>query len=261
MGNAHERRKERRLLERLQALMNAEAQQKIVQTTPPTPAQKTPWYESTLLWGAIGAACGIVLAVLAALVRDSRWLLFVACPFIWLSLWAGSKSVNPKIAKVMLLVLVCLLFAWGLWWLYMALETPFFTAKQKQDFTTILKSGLAPPDATLIACPEANEDACVYAAGFIPLFQRAGWKVEGPTVERVKLGKPTLDIVIVIRGPPLAHPQNPDEGVWTQLPIFQQQLITAFEFVGLHPLSGNDPSLPKGKIRVYFGSSPYINAR
>jgi hypothetical protein len=40
-----------------------------------------PWYQSTLLWGCIGAFLAIVLTVVAAMMKDIRWLLFVAWPF------------------------------------------------------------------------------------------------------------------------------------------------------------------------------------
>jgi hypothetical protein len=130
------------------------------------------------------------------------------------------------------------------------------TAKQRADFTTILKTSAAPPEYIKIACPDADEDACIYAATFIPLFQRGRWKVDGPILERVKLGRPSSSVVIVHHGPLLANPQNPDEGVWTKFTVWDQVLTTAFEFIGIHPEMTNDPTLPETMIRVYFGSAP-----
>jgi hypothetical protein len=218
------------------------------------PPAKTPLYESTLLWGTGGVAVGIVISVLAAsLANDLRWLLFAACPFFWAGFWAVLKAVSPEKVKNTLLVLLCALFTFGVWWLYSRLEPFSLTAQKKKDFTAILKTAIVQPHSTIIACPDADEDACAYANEFIPLFQRAGWIIEGPVVERVKLARTTRDTLIVIDGPALVHPQNPDEGVYTKLPVFEQPIKTALEFIGIHPLSVNDPTLGEDTVRIYFG--------
>src|ERR1035441_287140 len=58
-----------------------------------------PWYESTALWGALGAAVAIVLVVVAAMVKDLRWLLIVAWPFFCLAGWAALRGVKRSIIK------------------------------------------------------------------------------------------------------------------------------------------------------------------
>jgi len=228
------------------------------QLPPDSPSpNKPPWYEGTLFWGTVGIATGILITVLAAsFAKDFRWLLFVACPFFWVGFWVAFKSLPPEGAKKTLLSLLCALTTLGAYWLYMSLEPPTFTAQQKKDFTAILKTAVVAPESTLLACPKADEDACAYAAEFIPLFQRAGWKIEGPQVERVELGRPTRSVLIVIPGPNLVHPQNPDEGVWTKVPPFDQPVKTALEFIGIKPGSLNDPLLPENKVRIYFGAAP-----
>jgi hypothetical protein len=112
------------------------------------------------------------------------------------------------------------------------------------------------PAYTIVSCPDADEAACIYAATFIPVFQRAGWKVEGPFLERVKLALPDPAISIVDYGPRLVDPQNPDQGVWTKLTPWHQTLETDFKVVGITPASKNDPKLLVDRVRVYFGSVP-----
>jgi hypothetical protein len=155
-----------------------------------------------------------------------------------------------------------LLLGGGLWgldiWL---LEKPgVLTAKQGEEFTAILKTALVVPTFTKIACPDADENVCIYANSFIPRFQRAGWKIDEvdgrPTLERVKLGRPTAAVMIVQHGPRLVDPQDPDHGVWTKINPFNQVLKTAFNRIGIEPDKTNDPDLPETIIRVYFGSIP-----
>lgn len=58
------------------------------------PSELIPWYEGTLLWGAIGLFGAIVLVVVAAVLRDLRWLLILAWPFGCLAAWAGFKQIR-----------------------------------------------------------------------------------------------------------------------------------------------------------------------
>jgi hypothetical protein len=57
-------------------------------------------------------------------------------------------------------------------------------------------------------------------------------------------------------GPELVHPQNPDEGVWTELFPWHFPMILAFKEIGIPVKPLNDPQLPKTKTRLYFGSAP-----
>jgi hypothetical protein len=66
------------------------------------------------------------------------------------------------------------------------------TSEEQKAFTALLKDGNVIPESTQFACPETNEGACVYAAGFIPLFQRAGWQIEGPTIGGCKPKPPKI---------------------------------------------------------------------
>lgn len=81
-GNSHQRAQERarqeKVAEQLAPLV-AQVVQKNLSTQP-----KTPW-QSTLLWGALSLAVGIVITVIAAMMRDIRWLLYFSLPFLGFS--------------------------------------------------------------------------------------------------------------------------------------------------------------------------------
>jgi hypothetical protein len=159
-----------------------------------------------------------------------------------------------KVAAVVLIVVygVCL------WKFcdYLLTKAGPLTVRQKTEMTAILKTTLVRPDSIRIACPHTDENACIYAASFIPLFQKAGWNVEGPEVERDIVGRPTTAVVIVSFAPPPSNPQDPDAGSWTVVNPWQQVLETGLEFVGIHPVRQSDPLLPKSAVRLYFGSAP-----
>jgi hypothetical protein len=226
--------------------------QKVIEKHPP-------WYETNLFWGSFGAFMAVVLAAVATVLKDVRWLLWFAFPFGCLACWAFTRSIVLIWVRRVVLVISPLLLMSGLWLLYGALKQPteiHLTNEQQSEFTNILKTSVGVPTYTRIACPDADEAACIYAATFIPLFQRAGWKVEGPALERVRLGRPSTAVTIVHYGPPLVNPQNPDQGVWTQLTPWDQLLRTAFKMIGITPDSVNDPQLSADRIRIYFGSAP-----
>lgn len=153
-----------------------------------------------------------------------------------------------------------------LWWANGYLLEPMgeLSMKQGELLTALLKTAKAVPDYVELSCPEADEDACVYANSFVPRFQRAGWKVKEHNgmsiVERVRLGRPNKRVAIVHKGPPLVHPQNPDEGVWTQVGPWDQILTTALLVGAEIPTDRleelNDPGMDVAQIRVHFGAVP-----
>jgi len=165
------------------------------------------------------------------------------------------------VKRKLVTVSLCAAIVIGLWWLngYLLEKTGVITAKQGEQLTAVLKTAIA-PEFVKIACPDAEENVCIYANSFIPRFQRAGWKVaevDGkPTLERVRLGRPTAAVIIVHHGPPLVNPQDPDHGVWTKLSPLDQVLKTAFNLIGIEVEMTNDPELPETMIRVYFGAVP-----
>jgi hypothetical protein len=169
----------------------------------------------------------------------------------------SSRTLRQKIIAGVLV----LIYGAGLWRFnnYLITRAERLTQQQKNDFTAILKTILAVPDYVEIACPESDEPTCIYTATFIPLFQRAGWKVDGPQVQRVKLATPTASVVLVAFGPIKTGKelQNPDVGVWTHVNPWNQLLTTAFVFVvHAHIEQWNDPTMRLDRIRVYFGAIP-----
>jgi hypothetical protein len=125
-----------------------------------------------------------------------------------------------------------------------------------QHFIDDLKVVQQKPDFVLLSCPPVKVDACTFAEQFIPLFQRAGWKVDGPSVKRETPGRYGEMIILADYGPPLIHPQNPDEGVWTRVMPWKMTEEAAFKKLGIPVLSISDPALPETNTRVYFGSAP-----
>lgn len=51
------------------------------------------------------------------------------------------------------------------------------TEEQSARFIEVLKSQPPPREEVVIGCPAASEEACVFAAKFLDLFQEAGWAV------------------------------------------------------------------------------------
>ena len=88
------------------------------------------------------------------------------------------------------------------------------------------------------------------------MFQRAGWNVVGPTVGRETIGRYAEKIILADYGPPLLHPQNPDEGVWTKTMPWKWSEEAAVKRLGVSVLSISEPLLPEPNTRVYFGTAP-----
>jgi hypothetical protein len=59
-----------------------------------------PFHQSTFFWGCAGAFITIVVTVVAAMVKDLRWLLVFAWPFAGLAIWEFSRTwSSPLITK------------------------------------------------------------------------------------------------------------------------------------------------------------------
>jgi hypothetical protein len=129
-------------------------------TDPPTvqpadsPNDDLPWYESTTLWRALGAAVAIVLVVVAAMVKDLRSLLAVAWPFFCLAGWAALKGVKKWSIKWALVGATSCLLGLGLLWLHAILGPPIqdnvASAKPAQPTTTT-------PSPTNLPAPPLTE--------------------------------------------------------------------------------------------------------
>ncbi len=63
---------------------------------------REPWYRNNSLWGSIGTAAALVLAIAAFLARDLQWLLIVAWPFGCVAVWSLVRSVFATRGEVRL---------------------------------------------------------------------------------------------------------------------------------------------------------------
>jgi hypothetical protein len=84
--------------------------------------KELPWYESGLFWGCISLAAAIVLAVIAAMLRDFRWLLFIAWPLFEVSAWVACRRLKSKQIMASALVISGLIVGAVLLVLYVALS-------------------------------------------------------------------------------------------------------------------------------------------
>lgn len=107
-----------------------------------------------------------------------------------------------------------------------------------------------------IGCPPANEEVCVTAEQFLPLFQRAGWKVEGNSLQRISVLKPVAGVTIFQHGIGTADPSNPDQGLWAVRSQSLVQVTNAFTSLGMVPGTAADVAMPEGVLAIYFGPEP-----
>jgi hypothetical protein len=82
-GNSHQRTVEKTRSERIEKQV-LEVVSRILGGTS-VAEKEPPWYETGRFWGGFTTAISIVLAVVAAMLKDVRWLLFAALPFLVLS--------------------------------------------------------------------------------------------------------------------------------------------------------------------------------
>jgi hypothetical protein len=64
---------------------------------PPPP--QIPWYESNLLWAPVAIAIGIAIAVIAAMNKDVRWLLWLSDALFLFGAWAGLRAMSPALRR------------------------------------------------------------------------------------------------------------------------------------------------------------------
>ena len=86
--------------------------------------------QSTLFWGSACMFATIVLTVVAVMIHDARWLLFVAWPFACFAVWEFARLIFPR-RRIATAVTVALNFGAAalLGWLYVAIApTDIITA-------------------------------------------------------------------------------------------------------------------------------------
>jgi hypothetical protein len=97
---------------------------------------KPPFYQSTLLWGALSIAAAIVLTVVAAMTKDLRWLLIVAWPFFVLAFWELFRTIiSAVVLRRVLIIMASFLAALGLFALNSWLSPSLRTLNAPSDHT------------------------------------------------------------------------------------------------------------------------------
>jgi hypothetical protein len=122
------------------------------------PSVAAPWYESTLLWGAGGIFVAIILTVVAAMMKDLRWLLIVAWPFFGLAAFALFQKLISRtvwrrfatIGSVLIVALLLMLLNAALTPTQSAAETPTISVPEiileslfATDFSNLIKFTIA----------------------------------------------------------------------------------------------------------------------
>jgi hypothetical protein len=233
----------------------------------------TPWYQSSVFWGAGSLAVGIVVTVIAATAKDFRWLLFVAVLFFWWCIWEVIKRIRSKKRRRLAVSVsfTTVLVALGSLFVYLApkplppapVQTrPYELSGQRRKtlIQWLERSQSGPKETLRIGCTSWSEDSCVAAGTFLIAFSEAGWSIEGKKVFREEPQVPGDGIFIIIH--PSANDLKkmqalpPYQGIWEAMDPSHQAVFWALNAIGLSPKSGNDESLPPNTIGVYFGPEP-----
>ena len=129
-GDSHQRAKERAAKNRIDKKISRAVSDHLSFKMPPAeqtkPPEKPPWYESGLFWGCLSLAAAIVLTVIAAMLKDFRWLLFLVWPLMGICFLLLCRALNKSLRKWswVLFATLCIGAAGGLWKVYATLEPP-----------------------------------------------------------------------------------------------------------------------------------------
>jgi len=164
----------------------------------PGVAKRMPWYESGLFWGCISLAAAIVLTVIAAMLKDLRWLLV----FVWPLLAIAGVVVIQKLTSWIpraLVVLLLLMSGVGLW---------------------VLKSSLTPEPLKASGLDVAATLGDAYSVRVETIVQNSFWTFNGQTV----CAAPVALYVALVNNKPIPAMISQfdfqvleDAGVWRQL--------------------------------------------
>ncbi len=106
-----------------------------------------------------------------------------------------------------------------------------------------------------IDCPANDEPTCVYAAQYLDLFKRAGWKLSDGVIHRVTLGVPVSGIRLGVYSNVTFDPnQPPGTGHWLQITPGMMAALQAFANVQLGADFTSGSTIPQGTMEVYFGT-------
>jgi hypothetical protein len=225
----------------------------IVQQAKPTPVHWHPW----VTWVATFVFAGAGMAVSNGPWEVSGSLFLIALPCVWVSSILSFRQSSRPLVRVFCIAAAILASFLILGIANRVMKLPLdLNGRAQQAFIQHLRAVGSKPDEVFLSCLTTSESACVLAEQFIPIFQHAGWNIHGPLVDRVTLGRYSNEVVLADYGPELVHPQNPDEGVWTEVLPWEFPEQSAFAELNIPVRHVNDPQLPKTKTRVYFGAAP-----
>jgi hypothetical protein len=227
-------------------------------------SSETPWYQSTLFWGAGSLGTGIVITVIAAMEKDFRWLLFAAALFFWFSLWEVVRSIRKVSRRRTTFATSCIAVTAGLVMLFgrLAPIRPYELSEgRREQFLGMLSKPQAEPRETLrIGCISWSEESCVAAGNFLMAFSEAGWQIQDRQVFHEEPGIPEEGVFIITH----TSDENlekmqalpPHLGIWQKMDSSAETIFRAFNAIGIVPGSSTDQSLPDRTIGVYFGPEP-----
>jgi hypothetical protein len=243
------------------------------ESMPKPKSSATPWYQSTLFWGAGSLGVAIVITVIAAMEKDFRWLLFVATPLFWFSLWEIIKSIPHALGRRITFVVSCGAVAVGLLMLFLHLAPkpakvqqptvrPYDLSaeRRKQLLDTLSKTQFVPREVLRIGCIRWSEESCLAAGKFLLVFSEAGWSIEDKKVFQEEPAVPIEGVALVSRMSDddfkKMQALPPHEGIWQKMDGSQQTIYWALRALQIPVSSSSDQSLPSGTIGVYFGPEP-----
>jgi hypothetical protein len=142
------------------------------------------------------------------------------------------------------------LFGWNVW---PERKIGVLSEREQNNFIKTLKSQTNPIEVHLM-CPPYDEQDCIAGAQFIPLFERAGWRVKNKIVDRVPNGQPRAGFYFVLHSTIDPDPANPEgkTGAWTKLPPSYSAVEHAFGELIKTPLVVGY-AFPEDELGIYFG--------
>lgn len=81
-------------------------------------AKREPFYHRTLFWGCASGALAIVTTVIGVMVKDVRWLLWLALPLMGVSAYEVARTWFIVKISTIVTIVVIIVCAGGLGWLY-----------------------------------------------------------------------------------------------------------------------------------------------
>jgi len=213
-------------------------------------------YTLAFVVAAMGIIAGVVLSPPQTKPAAILWLcvlfLLGIYPALHFSAWAvhSRKAWIGRTCAIALLGLISIGVGLKIW-------PPFhrhiLTQDERDSFEKPLKEQTSPRELVQLACAQADEHTCVYAAQFIALFRESGWRIQENRVARITLARPDAGVTLFKKGTGHLDPDNWRSGLWTTVSPSFVNVSQAFENIGIEPEAGANPELAEDAITVYFG--------